>query len=67
MISFYILLKRFFLKHKGLSDERVASAIKKEYNFVQYILYTDTQNYKSQYLMNDPMQFVRVLVCLYFS
>ena len=33
MIPFYILSTRFFLKHKGLSDARVASIIKKEYGF----------------------------------
>ena len=33
MIDFYILSKRFFLKLKKLSDERVASVIKKEYIF----------------------------------
>ena len=33
MISFYIISKRFFLKHKGLSDARVASITKKEYGF----------------------------------
>ena len=33
MISFYILSKRFFLKRKGLSDTRVASITKKEYDF----------------------------------
>ena len=33
MIDFYILSKRFFLKLKKLSDERVASIIKKEYIF----------------------------------
>ena len=31
MISFNILSTRFFLKRKGLSDERVASITKKEY------------------------------------
>ena len=29
MISFYILSKRLFLKHKGLSDARVASIPKR--------------------------------------
>ena len=33
MISFYIVSKRFFLKHEGLSDERVVSVTKKEYVF----------------------------------
>ena len=33
MIDFYILSKRFFLKLKKLSDERVVSIIKKEYIF----------------------------------
>ena len=33
MISFYILFKRFFLKRKGLFDERVGSINKKEYGF----------------------------------
>ena len=31
MISFYILSKRFFLIHKGLSDARVASITKNQY------------------------------------
>ena len=31
--SFDILSKRFFLKHKGLFDARVASLTKKEYGF----------------------------------
>ena len=38
VISFYILVKRFFLKHKGLSDERVASITKEEYGFVVQLL-----------------------------
>ena len=38
MISFYILSKRFFLKHKGLSNARVASITKKEFGFaVQFL------------------------------
>ena len=38
MISFYILSKRFFLKHEGLSDARVTSITKKEYDFTVYFL-----------------------------
>ena len=38
---FYILSKRFFLKHKGLSEVRVASITNKEYGF-EYILYNDS-------------------------
>ena len=33
MINFYIFLKRFFSKRKGLSDARVALITKKEYGF----------------------------------
>ena len=33
MISFYILLKRFFPKRKGLSDARVISITANEYCF----------------------------------
>ena len=33
MISFYILAKKFFLKHKGLPDAKVVSINKKEYGF----------------------------------
>ena len=33
VISFHILSKRFSLKRKGLSDARVASIAKIEYNF----------------------------------
>ena len=33
MISFYIISKRLFQKHKQLSDVRVASITKKEYGF----------------------------------
>ena len=33
MISFDIISKRFFLKHKGLSDAKVLSITKKEYSF----------------------------------
>ena len=33
MISFYILSKRFFLRHEGLSDARIASINKKENGF----------------------------------
>ena len=40
MISFYILSERFFLKHKGLSDARVAPVTKKEYGFAVHFLYT---------------------------
>ena len=38
MISFYILSKRFFLRCKGLSDARVASIAKKEYDFAVHFL-----------------------------
>ena len=38
MIGFYILYKIFFLKHKGLSDARVASITKKEYGFAVHFL-----------------------------
>ena len=38
MISFYIVSKRFFLKRKGLSDEREASITKKEYGFAVHFL-----------------------------
>ena len=33
MISFYILSKRYLLKHEGLSDARVVLIIKKEHGF----------------------------------
>ena len=33
MIIFYILSKRFFLRHEGVSDTKVASISKKEYGF----------------------------------
>ena len=36
IISFYFLSKRFFLKREGLSDARVASVTKKEYDFAAY-------------------------------
>ena len=38
MISFYILSKRFFLKHEEWSDARVAPITKKEYGFPVHIL-----------------------------
>ena len=38
VISFYILSRKFFLKHKRLSDARVASTIKKEYGFAVHFL-----------------------------
>ena len=38
MISFYILSKRFFLKHEGLYDVRVTSITKKEYGFAAHYL-----------------------------
>ena len=38
MISFYILSERFFLKRKGLSDARVVSITKKEYDFAAQFL-----------------------------
>ena len=38
MTSFYILSKRFFLKHKRLSDKSVTSINKKEYGFAGYFL-----------------------------
>ena len=41
MISFYVLSKRFFLKRKGLSHEKVASITKKKYDFaVLFALYS---------------------------
>ena len=33
MISFYVLSKRFFLKHKQLFDKKVESITKKECGF----------------------------------
>ena len=44
MISFYILSKRFFLKHEGLSHARVKLIAKQEYDFAHifykcYIFY----------------------------
>ena len=33
MITFYIISKRFFLKREGLSNAKVASITKKEYDF----------------------------------
>ena len=36
MISFYIITKRLRLKRKGLSDSRVVSLAKKEYDFAVY-------------------------------
>ena len=36
MISFYILPRRLFLRHERLSDTRVSSIAKKEYNFAVY-------------------------------
>ena len=38
MISFYILSKRLFLKHKELSDKRLVSTTKKEYGFAVHFL-----------------------------
>ena len=38
MISFYILPKRFFLKHEELSDARVVLINKKEYVFAVHFL-----------------------------
>ena len=38
MISFYILSKRFFLKHKGLSVVRVMAVTKKKYGFAVHFL-----------------------------
>ena len=38
MISFYILSKRFFLKHEGLSYARVTSINKKENGFAVHFL-----------------------------
>ena len=38
MINFRILTERFFLKRKGLSDARVASITKKEYDFAVHFL-----------------------------
>ena len=38
MINYYILSKRFFLKREEISDARVASISKKEYNFAVYFL-----------------------------
>ena len=36
MISFYIISKLFYLKHKGLSDAGVVSITKKEYGFAMH-------------------------------
>ena len=47
MISFYILSKRFFLKHEGLSDARVASITKKRYGFAVYYLQRFVKSLKS--------------------
>ena len=38
MINFYILSKRFFLKHEELSDARVVSITTKEYGFAVHFL-----------------------------
>ena len=38
MVSFYILSKRFFLKHEGLSDARVGSITQKEDGFTVHFL-----------------------------
>ena len=38
MISFYIVSKKFFLKRKRLSDAKVASIDKKQYDFAAYFL-----------------------------
>ena len=38
IISFYILSKRFLLKHKGLSDAKVASITKKEYSIIWFCI-----------------------------
>ena len=38
MISFYIILNRFYLKSKRLSDARVVSITKKEYGFALHFL-----------------------------
>ena len=47
MISFYILSKRFVLKHEGLSDARVASITKKEYGFAVHVLQRYRKSAKS--------------------
>ena len=39
MISFDILSKRFSLKGKGLSDARVLTMIKNEYDFTLHFLF----------------------------
>ena len=42
MISFYILSTRFFLKHRGLSDTRVAPiTIKMQCNLLKFLLVWD--------------------------
>ena len=38
MISFGIISERFFLKHKGSFDIRVASVTKREYGFAVHFL-----------------------------
>ena len=46
-IIFYILSKIFFLKHKGLSDVRVVSITKNEYDFAGFFLLRFIKSLKS--------------------
>ena len=64
MISFSILSKRLFLRHKGLANASVISFRK---NMVlQYILCKDSYSLPKQYLVNDYRRFFEALVCLEF-
>ena len=67
MVRCYILSQKLLLKSqsKRLSDARVASITTKV--VFQYIFYKDSSSLSSQYLMDDQMKFVEVLVCLKFS
>ena len=47
IISFYILPKIFSLKHKRLSDARLASIIKEEYGFAVHFLQRLIKSWKS--------------------
>ena len=47
MISFYILSERFFLQSKGLSDARVVSVTKTEYDFIANVLERFTKSLES--------------------
>ena len=47
MINFYIISKKSFLKREGLSDSRVVSINKKEYDFAVHFLQRFTKFSKS--------------------